>query len=155
MKIVIGLFLGFLFSPIVMQAAIEHRVSPQSVQKIYGIPYDSHQVLDARDILEGSRKDLEAQLGRKLSLKEKIVFQMAKYQLKRAKRRGQMDQKWKEITSEDGDSSYWIGVVLGLLLGVFGVLIALFMNNSDALRGSLAGLLVWLLIVALVVAKPS
>ena len=102
---------------------------------------------EARRFLESDRKTVEAELGRKLTFKEKILFKVAKRQAKRAVKKNQ-DADF----ASSGDTGLLIGLLLGVLLGLIGVLIAYIIGNDSQpgiVKGSWYGFLILLGVILL------
>ena len=146
------LALAFFF-PLLLSAAVEclDGASPSpSQQTIYGVRISDNIRLSPEDVLQNS-EHMERVLNKKLTLKQKIVLKIAKHKLKKAARKGQLEQAWSEIEGDD-DTNFWLGFILGLLLGLLGMLIAVFFGR-DALQGALYGFLIWILILLLVASE--
>ncbi len=101
-----------------------------------------------QDFVDLSAKDIAANRGERLSLKEKIVLKVVQRQVKRQMKKGErVDVK---TAYEDAAPAVNIGgFLLGFILGLIGVLIALLIDRN-LLTSALYGLLAWLIIIALV-----
>jgi hypothetical protein len=101
-----------------------------------------------QDFVDLSAKDVAANRGERLSLKEKIVLKVVQRQVKRQMKRGErVDVK---TAYEDAAPAVNIGgFLLGFILGLIGVLIALLIDRN-LVTSALYGMLAWLIILVLV-----
>lgn len=141
--------IALLLFPLLMSAAIMPTAPAAETKGIYGVAMSETVGLTADDIMHSDRKAIEAKLGKKLSVKERLALASAKYHLKRANKKGQLDKEWGEVSTAAVSSSFLIGLLLGVLLSIIGIIIALIWGDKAAIRGSLIGALVVLLIVLL------
>ncbi len=107
------------------------------------------QLLTAEDIIYGDRKTVETKIGKKLSFKERIVLGLVKHELKKAEKKGKLAEAWK-ATSQGTGSDMLIGIVLGVLLGLIGVLIAYIIGRREVIKGSWYGLLALIAVILIV-----
>jgi hypothetical protein len=147
--IILPFILCLIISPIFLNATIQQTNMSSLEQRNGGIGFSNKYNLSTTDVLDGNKTVLQAKLGKKLSFKERVVLHFAKNKLKKAKREGQ-DQSWRAMAEGNSNSDYWLGVILGILLGLIGVLIALIIGNKEVIRGSLYGLLALIIFLLLV-----
>lgn len=82
--------------------------------------------VQAEEFVLTSREELESQIGHRLNLSERFVFNYAKRKLRRALRKG-TSLEVPPVSS----SGMWVGIVLVLALGLIGLLIALIVGNRN------------------------
>ena len=102
-----------------------------------------------QDIMDLDRDVMEEKIGRKLKVKERIALKIAQKRLKRAYKKGQLEEKADAITADGKSFNIW-GFILGFLLGLIGVLIAYLAIGKDAGRSSWWGLLLAVALVLII-----
>lgn len=92
------------------------------------------------ELLNLSRSDVEARIGRKMSFRERMARKIAKKQIKKARKRGTAQDLSAEKAMRDGTTAFNIGgFLLGLLLGLIGVLIAYIVDRDGMVRSAWIG----------------
>jgi hypothetical protein len=109
--------------------------------------------MTAKQFLELTPQKFHILTGKKMNLVQKMQLKFVQYKVRRMVRKGQVvtmaDVKKK---FDDLNSMNVLGLLLGLVLGPVGVVIALILKETgdvgpDVVRWSLYGLLIWLAIV--------
>lgn len=105
--------------------------------------------LNAEEILNMNRKEIEQVIGKRIKLKDRGGLMLAKYKINRAFKKGfdvnQIDQM---MGAGDFDFSI-IGFLLGFFLSLLGILLAWIFFGTSGLKSSVFGalfnaLLIWL-----------
>ena len=120
--------------------AIQHN------QTIENQPYLQ---LTVGDILDMNAREFKAYSGKKLSLKDRIVFGLVKNQLKRGLRAGTISHDSSAAeTAARAEGSFNVGAfILGFLLGLIGFLIVILaFDDKQAWKWALLGMGLWLVI---------
>lgn len=113
--------------------------------------------ITARQFLSLTPQKFQELSGKKMSLLQKIEFKMLQHKVKKMVKKGEV------VTMADVQKKYddlstmnVLGLLLGLILGPVGVVIALILKETgdvgpEVVRWSLYGLLIWLAIVLVVI----
>ncbi len=106
------------------------------------------EIITVTDISQMSVKEYQRAVGHKLSLKEKIVYGLAKKQIKKGLKGGTIPADAPAASRMD-DVNFG-AFLLGLFLGIIGILLVfLLFDDQDAWKSALLGLGIWLLILLL------
>jgi hypothetical protein len=103
-----------------------------------------------KDFLALTPKKYKELTGKKLTLPQKVSLKLAQKKVKRMVRKGQTVDLM-QMTSAVDTSDFSIGgLVLGLVLGIIGVLIAYLIGDQSVIKWSWIGFAIWVGIVLLV-----
>jgi len=114
-------------------------------------------MITAQQFLGLTTEKFQELTGKRMSLVQKIEFKMLQHRVKKLVKKGEV------VTMADVQKKYddlstmnVLGLLLGLVLGPVGVVIALILKETgdvgpDVVRWSLYGLLIWLAIVLVVI----
>jgi hypothetical protein len=115
-------------------------------------PVTAPTTLTVDQVLSMDGRTFSEVIGRRLTLKERLSFQVARRGLREALRkeglRGDAQVDLQQLMADGEKGFYFGGFVLGLLLGLIGVLIAYLMKRDKAfIRSAWIGWGVWVAIV--------
>jgi hypothetical protein len=103
-----------------------------------------------KDFLALTPKKYKELTGKKLTLPQKVSLKLAQKKVKRMVKKGQTVDLM-QMTSAVDTSDFSIGgLVLGLVLGIIGVLIAYLIGDQSVIKWSWIGFAIWVGIVLLV-----
>lgn len=114
-------------------------------------------LITAKQFLSLTPQKFQELTGKKMNLVQKVEFKMLQHKVKKMVKKGEV------VTMADVQKKYddlnsmnVLGLLLGLVLGPVGVVIALILKETgdvgpDVVRWSLYGLLIWLAIVLIVI----
>jgi len=143
MKFLIGLFALIILFPSQSEAVIK-SVNPQKsfLQKEFGVD-------NIQDFLNIKIADIAKTTGKKLTLKDKVVFKLTQRKIKKKIRKGTFFNAKSDY--ENATNSFNVGgFLLGFFIPVVGTLLAL-LFGVDAFKSSLLGLLCIVLVVIILV----
>jgi hypothetical protein len=104
-----------------------------------------------KDFLALTPKKYRELTGQKMSLSQKISLKLAQYKVKRAVKKNKQIELTKFAQGVDTSDFSIGGLVLGLLLGPIGVLIAYLIGDHSVIKWAWIGGAIWLIIFLLVV----
>ena len=123
-------------------------------------PAPASSTLSVDQVLSMDTRTLSDIIGHRLTLKERLSFQVARRGLRESFRkeglRGDAQVDLQQLMAEGEKGFYFGGFVLGLLLGLIGILIAYLMKRDKAfIRSAWIGWGVWIAIVVAVLAAAG
>lgn len=108
-----------------------------------------YSMLDAKTFLALTPAKVKEITGKKMSFGEKVSLKVAQHEVKKQLKKGkEVDMAAMAQKAASGISALWL--ILGLLLGVIGVLIALLTKkgaDDNRVKSSLIGWGIWIVIV--------
>jgi hypothetical protein len=108
-------------------------------------------MLDAQTFLALTPAKVKEMTGKKMSLGEKVSLKIAQMEVKKQLKKGeQVDMAAMGKKAASGISALWL--ILGLLLGLIGVIIALVTKkgaDDNRVKSALIGWLIWIAIVVI------
>ncbi len=107
--------------------------------------------MTVKDFLALTPKKYQELTGNKLNLSQKISLKIGQYKVKRAVKKGQVPDLMTLAPGIDGSDFSIGGLVLGLILGIIGVLIAYLIGDSSVIKWAWIGFAIWVGIVLLAV----
>jgi hypothetical protein len=128
--------------------------TPVLKQQKKAVLTDAFSQMDAKTFLMLTPAKVKEVTGKKMNLGQKISLKLVQHQLKKQLRKGEnpnMEELSKRAAS--GIDPLWL--ILGLLLGLIGVIIALITKkgpDDNRVRSSLIGWLIWIVIVVVAIA---
>ena len=150
------LMTGVLLTPVNAAVVVKGKVfSPEQLKMGDLIAFDDESPFSAlydlspEEFLNLKAKDLQELTGEKLSFAERMSFNIVKgqvkKQLKKAKKAASLDQ----VEKADAGSFKILWFLLGLFLPIIGLILALIIGGDGAVKSSLIGTAVALLIALL------
>jgi len=133
-------------SPVILKPAVDKIKDPNPLS-----------LITAKQFLSLTPQKFQELTGKKMNLVQKVEFKMLQHKVKKMVKKGEV------VTMADVQKKYddlnsmnVLGLLLGLVLGPVGVVIALILKETgdvgpEVVRWSLYGLLIWLAIVLIVI----